>query len=157
MLKAEAEGITPRELIGRIAAERPRYLEGFHIKFDNWHSTESVSYTHLDVYKRQDQTMSRMIAATLAELDKRMLSTSLTPSPSQLPPTLRPSQSATTAPTPSEAARTLLIADVGQAARQAEAARLDISTLHPGDIIEGRYKYIDKIGRGAFGLSLIHI
>ena len=102
-----------------------------------------------------DQTMSRMIAATLAELDKRMLSTSLTPSPSQLPPTLRPSQSATTAPTPSEAARTLLIADVGQAARQAEAARLDISTLHPGDIIEGRYKYIDKIGRGAFGTVLL--
>ena len=98
-----------------------------------------------------DQTMSRMIAATLAELDKRMLSTSLTPSPSQLPP----SQSATTAPTPSEAARTLLIADVGQAARQAEAARLDISTLHPGDIIEGRYKYIDKIGRGAFGTVLL--
>jgi serine/threonine-protein kinase len=102
-----------------------------------------------------DQTMSRMIAATLAELDKRMLSTSLTPSQSQLPPTLRPSQSATTAPTPSEAARTLLIADVGQAARQAEAARLDISTLHPGDIIEGRYKYIDKIGRGAFGTVLL--
>jgi len=102
-----------------------------------------------------DQTMGRMIAATLAELDKRMLSTSLTPSPSQLPPTLRPSQSATAAPTPSEAARTLLISDVGQAAKQAEAARLDISTLHPGDIIEGRYKYIDKIGRGAFGTVLL--
>jgi serine/threonine-protein kinase len=102
-----------------------------------------------------DQTMGRMIAATLAELDKRMLSTSLTPSPSQLPPTLRPSQSATTTPSPSEAARTLLIADVGQAVKAAEAARLDISTLKPGDIIEGRYKYIDKIGRGAFGTVLL--
>ena len=102
-----------------------------------------------------DQTMGRMIAATLAELDKRMLSTSLTPSPSQLPPTLRPSQSATTTPSPSEAARTLLIADVGQAVKAAEVARLDISTLKPGDIIEGRYKYIDKIGRGAFGTVLL--
>jgi serine/threonine-protein kinase len=104
-----------------------------------------------------DQTMGRMIAATLSELDKRMLSTSMTPSPSQLPPTLRPSQSATAAPSHSEAARTVLISDaaVAQAARQAEAARLDISTLKPGDIIEGRYKYIDKIGRGAFGTVLL--
>jgi eukaryotic-like serine/threonine-protein kinase len=100
-----------------------------------------------------DQTMNRMIAATLAELDKRMLSTSLTPSPSQLPPTLRPS-AATTTPTPSEAARTMLISEVGAAPKQADG-RLDISTLKPGDIIEGRYKYIDKIGRGAFGTVLL--
>ena len=54
MLKAEAEGITPRELIGRIAAERPRYLEGFHIKFDNWHSTDSPENVELsqDIYRR---------------------------------------------------------------------------------------------------------
>ena len=104
-----------------------------------------------------DQTMNLMIAATLAELDKRMLSSSLTPSPSQLPPTLRPSQSAAAAPSPSEAARTQLISEaaLGQAVKQAEAARLDISTLKPGDIIEGRYKYIDKIGRGAFGTVLL--
>ena len=35
MLKAEAEGIPPRELVARIAAERPKYLQGFHISFDN--------------------------------------------------------------------------------------------------------------------------
>jgi serine/threonine-protein kinase len=107
-----------------------------------------------------DQTMSRMIAATLAELDKRMMSSSLTPLATQLPPTLRPSQSGTlSAPSHSEAARTLLISDaaVAAAAKAAEAAagRLDISTLKPGDIIEGRYKYIDKIGRGAFGTVLL--
>jgi serine/threonine-protein kinase len=99
--------------------------------------------------------MNRMIAATLAELDKRMLSTSLTPSPSQLPPTLRPSQASTNTPSASEAARTMLISEVGQAPKQAELGRLDISTLKPGDIIEGRYKYIDKIGRGAFGTVLL--
>src|SRR4029077_4222522 len=31
MLKAEAEGITPQELIGRVAAGRPQYLKGFHL------------------------------------------------------------------------------------------------------------------------------
>jgi methionyl-tRNA synthetase len=41
MLKAEAEGITPEELVRRIAADRPRYLDGFHISFDHWHSTHS--------------------------------------------------------------------------------------------------------------------
>jgi eukaryotic-like serine/threonine-protein kinase len=57
-----------------------------------------------------------------------------------------------------EPAKTLLMSEaaVGQAAKQAEAAaRLDISTLKPGDIIEGRYKYIDRIGRGAFGTVLL--
>ncbi len=31
MLKAQAEGITPEELVARIAAERPYYLNGYHI------------------------------------------------------------------------------------------------------------------------------
>jgi methionyl-tRNA synthetase len=54
MLKAEAEGIKPQELVARIAAGRPQYLQGFHISFDNWHSTDSPENTALsqDVYKR---------------------------------------------------------------------------------------------------------
>ena len=32
---------------------------------------------------------------------------------------------------------------------------LDISKLKPGDVIEGRYKYIEKIGKGAFGTVLL--
>ena len=32
---------------------------------------------------------------------------------------------------------------------------LDISTLEPGDIVDGRYKYIEKIGKGAFGTVLL--
>ena len=39
--------------------------------------------------------------------------------------------------------------------RNSTAQRLDISTLKPGDIIEGRYKYIEKIGTGAFGTVLL--
>ena len=41
MLKAEKEGITPQQLVARYAAERPRYLDGFHIRFDHWHTTDS--------------------------------------------------------------------------------------------------------------------
>ncbi|MGQ0547573.1 MAG: methionine--tRNA ligase, partial [Betaproteobacteria bacterium] len=54
MLKAEAEGIAPRELVARVAAERPRYLQGFHISFDNWHSTDSPENVELsqDVYRK---------------------------------------------------------------------------------------------------------
>ena len=33
--------------------------------------------------------------------------------------------------------------------------RLDISLLQPGEVIEGRYKYIEKIGKGAFGTVLL--
>ena len=47
MLKAESEGLTPEGLVARIAAERPRYLNGFHISFDHWHSTHSPENTEL--------------------------------------------------------------------------------------------------------------
>jgi methionyl-tRNA synthetase len=54
MLKAQSEGITPQELVARIAAERPRYLNGFHIGFDHWYSTDSPENTALsqDIYRR---------------------------------------------------------------------------------------------------------
>jgi methionyl-tRNA synthetase len=54
MLKAEAEGITPQELVRKIAADRPKYLDGFHIRFDHWHSTDSPENTALsqDIYRR---------------------------------------------------------------------------------------------------------
>lgn len=32
---------------------------------------------------------------------------------------------------------------------------LDITKLQPGDVVEGRYKYIEKIGKGAFGTVLL--
>ena len=54
MLKAEAEGITPQALVARYAAERPQYLQGFHIAFDHWHSTDSVENHELsqDIYRK---------------------------------------------------------------------------------------------------------
>jgi len=54
MLKAQAEGITPQELVARIAAGRPQYLQGFHISYDHWHSTDSPENVELsqDIYAR---------------------------------------------------------------------------------------------------------
>ena len=54
MLKAEAEGVTPQQLVRRIGAERKQYLDGFHIGFDNWHSTDSPENTELsqDIYRK---------------------------------------------------------------------------------------------------------
>jgi methionyl-tRNA synthetase len=54
MLKAEDERITPQELVARIAAGRQQYLQGFHISFDHWHSTDSPENVALsqDVYAR---------------------------------------------------------------------------------------------------------
>lgn len=53
MLKAKAEGITPEALVGRYAAERPTYLNGFGIRFDHWHSTHSPENAALsgEIYK----------------------------------------------------------------------------------------------------------
>ena len=56
MLKAESEGITAEQLVGRIGAERKQYLDGFHIAFDNWHTTHSKENTDLaqNIYTRLD-------------------------------------------------------------------------------------------------------
>jgi serine/threonine-protein kinase len=105
-----------------------------------------------------DQTISRMASAAMTELDNRIagitsLSSGGTSSAAATAAGVRPPQ-----PTPAEAAKTLLISDqaLAQAVKQAQVASgLDINTLKTGDIIEGRYKYIDRIGRGAFGTVLL--
>jgi methionyl-tRNA synthetase len=41
MIAAEKAGVSPRQFVDNIAAGRPEYLDGFHIKFDNWSHTDS--------------------------------------------------------------------------------------------------------------------
>jgi len=41
MIAAEKAGKTPQQFVSDIAAARPEYLQGFHIAFDNWHSTDA--------------------------------------------------------------------------------------------------------------------
>ncbi|NMM80686.1 methionine--tRNA ligase [Acidovorax sp. SRB_14] len=40
MIAAEKAGQTPQQFVAGIAAGRQQYLDGFHISFDNWHSTD---------------------------------------------------------------------------------------------------------------------
>jgi eukaryotic-like serine/threonine-protein kinase len=112
-----------------------------------------------------DATISRFAQAALAELDKRLLGTATlaagapgAAAAAGLPPVM-PSgaQPGARPPGPAVPEGTVMIDD--QARKQAEAAaaaaRLDIQTLKSGDILEGRYKFIDRIGRGAFGTVLL--
>ena len=54
MLKAESEGVTPQQLIACLLAGRPKYLQGFHLSFDHWYTTDSPENTQLsqDIYAR---------------------------------------------------------------------------------------------------------
>ena len=52
-IAAEKEGQTPQEFVAAIAAGRKEYLDGFHISFDNWHSTDAPENHELakDIYR----------------------------------------------------------------------------------------------------------
>ncbi|MFZ6726343.1 methionine--tRNA ligase [Undibacterium sp. MH2W] len=54
MIAAEKAGITPQEFVAQIAAGRKQYLDGFHIQFDNWHSTDGPENHALsqDIYRK---------------------------------------------------------------------------------------------------------
>ncbi len=41
MIAAQNKGITPEAFVAEIGAGRKPYLDGFHISFDNWHSTDA--------------------------------------------------------------------------------------------------------------------
>jgi serine/threonine-protein kinase len=94
-----------------------------------------------------DGTISQAVARAMTELDNRFSST-------QLAANQRAAQM-------QEPSKTLLIENQELAAvikeneTQAQATKLDIVTLKPGDVIEGRYKFIEKIGKGAFGTVLL--
>ncbi len=114
-----------------------------------------------------DQTVAMAAQRALTELEVRFSSgvqpltasgsrtVAAANSGSQMPRAARPPGS------PAQSARTLLIAEkdvaatLQQQAAEATSQRLDIATLKPGDMVEGRYKYIDKIGKGAFGTVLL--
>jgi eukaryotic-like serine/threonine-protein kinase len=94
-----------------------------------------------------DATLSQAVARALQELDNRF-------STQQIAANQRAEKM-------QEPAKTLLIdnAALAKAVKQNEetaaAARLDIATLKPGDVLEGRYKFVEKIGKGAFGTVLL--
>jgi serine/threonine-protein kinase len=78
------------------------------------------------------------------------------PAPPAAPTVQRPAPASPAATT--TAARTLLIegADLSAVTSSAPAAApFDIAALKAGDMIEGRYKFIQKIGKGAFGTVVL--
>ncbi len=54
MLAAEKAGKSPEDFVAGIARGRAQYLDGFHIEYDNWHSTHSAENTALsqDIFRR---------------------------------------------------------------------------------------------------------
>jgi eukaryotic-like serine/threonine-protein kinase len=122
-----------------------------------------------------DETVQRAVNKALQKLDGRLSpsgrflgggtasvagpSPTATASPPAPAPQTRTAQTRPAAPTAATSmARTLLIEGADDAAVQpppAEAPSFDLNALQSGDMIEGRYKYIQKIGKGAFGTVVL--
>ena len=91
-----------------------------------------------------DQTVSMAAARAMQTLDDRHPGAATNPADT----------SVSLAPT----SRTMLEAvELRELAAQADmlSQRLDIGTLSPGDIVDSRYKFLSKIGKGAFGTVLL--
>jgi methionyl-tRNA synthetase len=63
MIAAEKAGVTPQAFVANIAAGRKQYLDGFHVAFDNWHSTDG----------EENHELSREIYRTLRD-DAKLIS-----------------------------------------------------------------------------------
>jgi serine/threonine-protein kinase len=113
-----------------------------------------------------DETIARAASKAVQKLEGKLGSSGQFTATGTLggtPPPLAPSVSRpvprpTQATVATTAARTLLIegADL-QAVTAASPGiqQLDVNTLKAGDMIEGRYKFIQKIGKGAFGTVVL--
>ncbi|MGI9341890.1 MAG: protein kinase domain-containing protein [Gammaproteobacteria bacterium] len=91
-----------------------------------------------------DETLARIAADAVVRIDNRYSTTSR--------------EAGEKADKMAEPAHTLLIEsdDVSQVVEElSKGPHLDISKLKAGDVIEGRYKFIEKIGKGAFGTVLL--
>ncbi|RYG84719.1 serine/threonine protein kinase, partial [bacterium] len=106
-----------------------------------------------------DHLVSHAATTALSELDKRfaagasgaptMPSNTHATSATRSPPTMASPTAAMPYVPPAEADHR------PSPTEQLPPGKLDISTLRSGDIVEGRYKYIERIGKGAFGTVLL--
>jgi methionyl-tRNA synthetase len=71
MIAAEKAGLTPQQFVANIAAGRKPYLDGFHISFDNWHSTDGPENHELarQIYRdlRDNKDGSLIESRTIAQ------------------------------------------------------------------------------------------
>jgi len=69
-IAAEKAGKTPQQFVANIAAGRKPYLDGFHIAFDNWHSTDAPENHELaqSIYRAlRDNAAGSLIEARAIE------------------------------------------------------------------------------------------
>ena len=67
MIAAEKAGKTPQQFVADIAAGRKPYLEGFHIAFDNWSSTDSPENHELAQQIYRDLKANGLISTKVIE------------------------------------------------------------------------------------------
>ena len=67
MIAAEKAGVTPQQFVADIAAGRKPYLDGFHIAFDNWHSTDGPENHVLAQQIYRDLKKAGLIASKTIE------------------------------------------------------------------------------------------
>ena len=71
MIAAEKAGKTPQQFVADIASGRKQYLDGFHINFDNWHSTDAPENHELarQIYRdlRDNKDGSLIESRTIAQ------------------------------------------------------------------------------------------
>jgi HEAT repeat protein/tRNA A-37 threonylcarbamoyl transferase component Bud32 len=129
-----------------------------------------------------DETVQRAVSKALQKLEGRLspsgrylggatgtatlgAGTAASPTPTPMPgPQTRVTQTRSAPPPPppsasaTSTARTLLIDGPDDAVAEPpapEAPSFDLNALQSGDMIEGRYKFIQKIGKGAFGTVVL--
>jgi serine/threonine-protein kinase len=106
--------------------------------------------------QQTDQTIARAATSALSEIEQRFSGSG---APQAISGITHASLPGTSTRSPPSAAPAPTEGEARPVIRQVEPAptpgKLDISNLRSGDIIEGRYKYIERIGKGAFGTVLL--
>ncbi len=105
-----------------------------------------------------DETVNRAANRAIQDIEKRFSGSGTRPGLTTMD--RAPAAPATPPQTrdTKETARTMLIDEEDVPAMVEETAEqtpIDLSALQSGDLIEGRYKYIEKIGKGAFGTVVL--
>ncbi len=104
---------------------------------------DSVRVTLKKVKSSNDKTLINAADAAIKEIDGKF-------SPSIIEENVRAEKIA-------DQSKTLLVdnIDVDSIIQSGQPQVLDVGTLEPGTVIDGRYKYLEKIGKGAFGTVLL--
>ncbi|MBN1238569.1 MAG: protein kinase [Gammaproteobacteria bacterium] len=145
------------EAVSSLGAEQYNDVAQAHIQQGAAGADDTIARAAAKAIQQLQGRASGQFAATgtLGITPTMSQSASATPTPTPAPTTARRTAAAPPPPTSEATARTLLIEGADVAPSTPEAQTLDISTLEPGDMIEGRYKFVQKIGKGAFGTVLL--